>query len=145
MILVIDTNIVFSALLNPKSNIGELLIDTGNQFEFYAPEMLLFELDKYQDKIEKYTKLAKENIKIIRNTILDSINFISEDLISEKSWMQAFELTRLVDEKDTPFVALAIELNTRLWSGDRKLQDLNKKKKGLIINTSEVSKLSQKK
>lgn len=35
MKVVVDTNIVFSAILNSNGLIGELLFNSGNQFEFY--------------------------------------------------------------------------------------------------------------
>ena len=36
-------------------------------------------------------------------------------------WKLAYNLCKTVDLKDTPFVALAIELNAMLWTGDKKL------------------------
>lgn len=47
MNLVIDTNIVFSAILNPNSNIGDLLLNFQNKVSFYAPEFLLVEIEKW--------------------------------------------------------------------------------------------------
>jgi len=34
MIVVVDTNIIFSALLNTKSNIGDLLLNSDDNFVF---------------------------------------------------------------------------------------------------------------
>ncbi len=139
MIFVIDSNIVFSALLNPNSEVGEILLDISNQHKFYAPEFLLDEIEKYADKIKKYTKLDVESLKIIRYSIFSSINFISENLISQTNWNKAFELTRDVDEKDTPFIALALELKTKLWTGDKKLiKGLLKKEADITITTTEL-------
>ncbi|MCW5927934.1 MAG: hypothetical protein KIT80_13550 [Chitinophagaceae bacterium] len=122
MILVVDSNIVFSALLNPSSVIGEILIDVSNKFQFCAPEMMKYELDKYEEKIKRYSKLSTSEVSMLKDIIYSSMNFISEDLISQTNWKKAFELTKQIDEKDTPFIALALELNTKLWSGDKKLQ-----------------------
>ncbi|MFT3945532.1 MAG: PIN domain-containing protein [Agriterribacter sp.] len=142
MIFVVDSNIVFSALLNPSSVIGEILIDVSNKFQFCAPEMMKYELDKYEEKIKRYSKLSSSEISILKDTIYSSINFISEELISEETWKKAFELTKQTDEKDTPFVALALELNTKLWSGDKKLQaGMKYKNRQLIIQTKEVLRL----
>jgi len=34
--IVVDTNIIFSALLNTNNTIGEILINSGDTFEFYS-------------------------------------------------------------------------------------------------------------
>lgn len=37
-ILIIDTNLVFSAILNPRSNIGTFILqEAGDRVEFFAP------------------------------------------------------------------------------------------------------------
>lgn len=142
MIFVVDSNIVFSALLNPNSIVGEVLFDIQNQFEFYAPEFLVTEIEKYSDKIAKYTKLNDENLKVVKTSVLSSIRLISEELISENSWNNAIELTKNIDENDTPFVALSIELNTKLWTGDKKLiKGISRKQNGLAITTEEMKEL----
>ena len=142
MILVVDSNIVFSALLNPSSVIGEILIDVSNKFQFCAPEMMKYELGKYEEKIKRYSKLPSSEVSMVKDIIYNSIEFISEDLISYTNWEKAFELTKPVDEKDTPFIALALELNTKLWSGDKKLSaGIKYKNKQLIIQTNEVLRL----
>ncbi len=141
MIFVVDSNIIFSALLNPKSSVGEVLLDIHREYEFCAPEFLLDEIEKYSDKIEKYTKLSKEDLKIIKHSVFFSIKFISENLILQSNWDKAFELLKDVDEKDTPFVALAFELGTKLWTGDKKLiNGLQEKQIDITITTNELKK-----
>ena len=48
--------------------------------------------------------------------------------IADESVRQAYELCKDIDEKDTPFVALTIELNGLLWTKDDTLKDGLKKK-----------------
>ena len=56
--------------------------------------------------------------------------------------MEAFLLTSDVDEDDTPFIALGIELNAKLWTGDKILaRGLAKKGTDLIITTADLKKL----
>lgn len=121
MRLVVDANIIFSALLNPESSVGIVLMDFANEYEFFAPELVLSEITRYNDKILKYTKLNETKVEIIKTEIFKTIKVISEDLISQENWHKAFELTSAIDENDTPFIALALELNTKLWTGDKKL------------------------
>jgi predicted nucleic acid-binding protein len=46
MKIVIDTNIIFSALLNTDGIIGEYLLDPNSKFDFYSTEYVLNELDR---------------------------------------------------------------------------------------------------
>jgi predicted nucleic acid-binding protein len=140
--LVVDTNIVFSTLLNPHSVIGEILMNIQDDFVFYAPELLKEELKRYAPKIAAYSKLNREELSDIEKLVLLSINFISEESISEQSWIKAIDLTKGIDEADTPFIALGIELNAKLWTGDKILsKGLAKKGVDLSITTEELKKL----
>lgn len=47
MIVVVDTNIIFSGILNPDGIIGNLLLNSQNIFHFYAPSFILEELEKH--------------------------------------------------------------------------------------------------
>ncbi len=119
MNIVVDTNIVFSTLLNPKSTIGEILMNPQDKFTFCGPELLIDELERYAPKISVYTKLNASQLSQIEQPIISNITFVSEELISEGSWISAYELTKDIDEDDTPFVAPALELNTKLWTGHK--------------------------
>lgn len=142
MKIVIETNIVFSTLLNPNSSIGDLLLNYQDSIQFYAPELLIEEINRYADKIEKYSKLNPTQLAICKSLLLNAIQFVSEELISEDSWLAAYHLTKDIDQDDTPFVALAIEMNTKLWSGDKKLTNgLILKQSELIFTTLELKKL----
>ncbi|MBI4315926.1 MAG: hypothetical protein HY679_08320 [Chloroflexi bacterium] len=45
-----------------------------------------------------------------------------EDLIAPEHRKSAYALCRDVDEADTPHVALALELDALLWTGDKRLK-----------------------
>lgn len=47
------------------------------------------------------------------------------------SWTEAWWLCRDVDENDTAYVALTLELNGRLWTGDKELE-IGLRKKGFL-------------
>ena len=44
--IVVDTNIVFSALINFNSRIGQIILNGGNYYNFYSPEYIRFEFLK---------------------------------------------------------------------------------------------------
>jgi predicted nucleic acid-binding protein len=76
---------------------------------------------------------------IIETLVLSNINFVSEELISKQSWILALELTKDIDEDDTPFVALSLELNAKLWTGDKVLsKGLANKVANIIMTTSDL-------
>jgi len=134
--VVVDTNIVFSTLLNPKSTVGEILMNLQDKFTFFAPELLIHELERYAPKISAYSRLTPHQLNQIKQLIVTNLTMVSEELISKQSWIAAYELTKDVDEDDTPFVALAIELDTKLWTGDKVLiKGLQNKGADFIINT----------
>ena len=142
MRLVVDTNIVFSALLNPSSKLGEIMFEFQGRLAFYAPKYLLMELNRYQDKLLKASKLDAQELTNAMSILSGRIVFVSEDLISSNSWEMAFELTKDVDEDDTPFVALSLEMKAKLWTGDKKLAlGLQQKGWDSIITTLEIAQL----
>jgi predicted nucleic acid-binding protein len=51
MIIIIDSNIVFSAILNSQSKIGQLIINSSNIFRFYTVSLLKDEIERHKDKL----------------------------------------------------------------------------------------------
>ena len=116
--LVIDTNILFSIL--QKDGITRklfFLLDV----ELYTPNFLMIELIKNKDKILSLSSMNEIEFISIAHKIFSRINFVSERLISAENRKKAYEVCKDVDETDTPFIALALELDLPLWSGDKKL------------------------
>ena len=126
-IVVTDANILISALISDNRQIRRTL--TRKDLEFVAPKFIIVELFKHAPKIQKATKLSKTNVLELLSSIISQVKFYEEDLISIGSWAEAFRLCRDVDEKDTPYVALALELDAEIWTNDRELK-IGLKKKG---------------
>ncbi|KAB8318787.1 PIN domain-containing protein [Tolypothrix campylonemoides VB511288] len=119
--IIVDTNILFSALLRDKSRFSELLLDSN--YRFFICEQVLVELFKRKEKILKTSQLKEEEIVTIYQILLKRINLYKEDLITIENLATAYELCRDIDETDTPHVALTIELGGLLWTGDKKLKE----------------------
>jgi predicted nucleic acid-binding protein len=117
---VVDTNLVFSALLPKASKIRDVLLD--DKFTFYAPNFLVSELYRHKEKLISYSKLEESEFYLFFNGIMEKIQFISIDFISTESRVMAYNLCKDVDMKDIPFISLAIELKIPIWSGDKKLK-----------------------
>lgn len=127
--VVIDTNLVFSALIPKASKIRELLFD--DKIKFLAPNYLISEIYKHKNKLTKISKLNEDEFYQLFNGIIEKIQFIPVDFIGIESRQLAYDLCKDVDVKDTPFIALAIDFNIPVWTGDIKLKD-GLKAKGFI-------------
>ena len=124
--VIIDTNILFSVLLR-KENRYKFILFSKN-IEFYTCNFLFVEIFKHKDKIQNISNLNEDEILSQLETILSKITFIKEELIPKEIFNKAYLLTKDIDEKDTPFVALSIFLNGLLLTGDKKLKNHLKQK-----------------
>jgi predicted nucleic acid-binding protein len=68
--VVVDTNIVFSALLNANSEIHEVLLNPASLFEYYSPELMLEELEKYSSKLINLSKLSNSQMNEAKSRLL---------------------------------------------------------------------------
>ena len=90
---------------------------------FFAPNFLITEIYKHKNKLIKNSKLNESEFYLYFNGIIERIQFLPIDFISIESKQKAYDLCKGIDIKDTPFIALAIELNIPIWTGDKKLKD----------------------
>ncbi|NCQ11215.1 MAG: hypothetical protein COW67_00570 [Flavobacteriales bacterium CG18_big_fil_WC_8_21_14_2_50_32_9] len=145
MIIVVDTNIVFSGLLNPTGKISDILLNSVGVFEFYAPAFILEELINHHQKLLKISNLKNDELNFLKRILLKKIELIDLDTISGETWDKSIELVQNIDEFDAPFIALSIELSAPLWTGDKKLiNGLKKKNVDWILSTDLVSKIRNK-
>ncbi len=121
MKIVVDANLIFSALIPRASRIREAFFQEANTF--YCPAFVFTELFKHKEKIFKSSKLSDSEILRYLHKITERTRFVNEGFVSLKSKQQAYNLCHDVDEKDTPYIALAIELKAVLWTGDNKLKN----------------------
>lgn len=139
MKIVVDTNIVFSGILNSSSKIGRLLLTSKSHFEFYSCEFLRSELLKHRKKILKLTGLSEQEVIELQNLVTQNITFINEALIPESLFLSAEQLVNDIDANDTPFIALAKHLKAKLWTGDKVLMEgLKAKRFKRIISTTDL-------
>jgi|APTNR8051073442_1049403.scaffolds.fasta_scaffold15531_3 predicted nucleic acid-binding protein len=124
MKIVVDTNIIFSAMLNPSATIGQIIIygQRQQQFEFFAPHLLKEEIKRHRNKIIEISKSIDEvTFEDIRDEVFRCVNFISEEQIPYNFWYDAIPMVRDTDMDDIAFIVLAEYLDARLWTGDKKL------------------------
>ena len=137
--IIVDTNIIFSGLLNTNSTIGELLINQESTFEFYSCNYMHYEIQKHWEKLKKISKLNDVKLADAQFYLFSRLKFVNEDLIPASIWKSALQLTTDIDIDDTDFVALSLYLNGYLWTGDKELYS-GLKNKGFanVLNTSDL-------
>jgi len=137
--IIVDTNIIFSGLLNTDGTIGDLLFNSDNIFEFYSCSYMRHEIEKHWQKLKRISKLSENELEESRFNLFAKINFINEELIPEKTWLAAEKIVESIDLDDSDFVALTKHLKGFLWSGDKQLY-VGLKQKGFkrIYNTNEL-------
>ena len=142
MKIVVDTNIIFSGLLSPNGTISDLLLNSSNTFDFYSPTYLLDELENQKKKLLKISGLSEKELDFLQRNLFKKIDLIDLESIRESTWEKAIEMTKNVDEFDAPFIALALELDSPLWTGDKKLiKGLNKKGIDWILTTEIITEI----
>ena len=139
MKIVVDTNIIFSTLLNSNSTIGDLLFNSDKHFEFYSCSYMRYEIQKHWERLKKISKLSDEQLQVSYTQVLSKLKFINEEIIPIETWLASEQITKEIDIDDTDFVALTKFLKATLWTGDKVLYNglklLEFKK---LLNTTEL-------
>lgn len=140
MKIIVDTNIVFSALLNSNSRIAKILLNSKEHFQFFTCNYLKTEIQRHQRKLLKATKLSEEDLNELEDIVTRKIMFIDERLIPQDILIKTETQLKTIDLNDTVFVALAKHLKGKLWTGDMQLyKGLKAKRFKDIILTSDLS------
>lgn len=110
--IVVDANVLLSALLGGKSSI--ILIKSN--FRFTTTEYTINEVKKYLPKLSKKLGISETNLnqlllqlplKIFKNNYYKDYLKGAKKLIGE------------IDAKDVEILALALKLDTYLWTQDK--------------------------
>ena len=123
MIVVIDNSVFFSLLKRRNSKTISTLF--RDDIVFLAPNFLIVELFRHHDKL-----FEGSEDEIIRwlNLLIERVTFINVDNISLGAWAKAFLLCKDVDENDTAYIAVALEMDASFWTFDKKLKNGLRKK-----------------
>jgi len=137
--VVVDSNIVFSALLNTNSRIGQILINGKNYYDFYSPEYVRFEIFNHKEKIKSIGKLMEDEFIETYGLILRNITILNHSIIPSEIYKNAELLCQDIDIDDAIFVAVSMFTKGLLWSGDMKLLNgLTRAGYKRLINTDDL-------
>ena len=134
MILIVDTNIIFSGLVK-ESLTRKLLIDCP--FTLYAPDTLINEIIKNEKLILEKSGLTKEEFDILFSLLTETIKVIKKESYINNI-KEAEKIIGHIHKADIPFVALALTIpNDGVWSEDKHFLQQNKIK---VFNTQDILK-----
>ena len=137
MLIVVDTNIIFSALVNSNSAIMDILVGSNKQILFYASDYTHIELKNHREKLKKASKLSDNEIDFSQYELFKYLRFITLATLPEDCWKEAEALVSEIDVDDIAFVALALYLHAHLWTGDKALyQGLKDKGFDKVLSTA---------
>lgn len=97
------------------------MTSNSNAVQFYAPDFLRVEIERYIPKLVKLSKGEEKIIRRVLTLIYSQVTFISDAQIPFEYYKNAVPYVRDVDMDDLVFVALTDFLEETLWTGDMKL------------------------
>ncbi len=99
----------------------------------------MIELFKHKERIIGLSGLDESEILESFYLVLKYCTFFDEEDIPDSIRKEAAAIVKDIDPKDMVFVASAMTLNAKLWSGDRKLvKALKDKNINLIVQTKDI-------
>jgi predicted nucleic acid-binding protein len=121
MRVVVDTNIVFSAVLNTNSKIAKIILKPHSGLNFYATETLRDELFEHKNKLKKIAGYSETDFLKLSSLIISRVKFINVGFIPAKVLTKAASMMMSIDIDDTEFIALTEHVKGLLWTGDKNL------------------------
>lgn len=142
MNIVIDTNVLMSALIKPDGVIFDLISFLQKDHLLFISDYSLTELANHYTRILKSSKLSVTEFESNKAILFKKVDLIASDYIPDSDLSNANLLVMDVDRYDTVFVAAALSISGFLWTGDKVLYNALKSKKfNNILNTADIRKI----
>jgi len=121
MKIVIDSNRVLAAMIK-DSTTRKILLD--HMFEFVAPDYILTELRKYEDRVLKVSGITKYEFEILLAMIFENITTIPETEYRELIEQLKDEIS---DSKDLAYIAACLASKAcGIWTHDPHFKEQKK-------------------
>ena len=135
MILVIDTNVLLSALIR-DSNTRKVLMESG--WQFYYPEISFHEIRKYKQLVLEKSGFDEEEYISLLGNLLSKLRLVTIEQIKPKI-KEANDLIGKRDPKDVVFLAVALSIEgSAIWSNDK---DFDEQTRLIRYNTERILKV----
>lgn len=116
MTIIVDANIIFSAVLNPTRQISSLLLGIiRSDFILISPSFLKQELRKHRQRLVDITEGSVEVIEELLQVYYKRIMFYNEEIIPQEIWNHSDSFTKGVDIKDSVYVAFSLFFHSPIW------------------------------
>lgn len=94
MKIVVDSNVVFSALLRTNTTFGQIIFNSDGIFEFYSAQYMRIEIRRHWNKLLKISRLTDRQLEESFYSLLTKITLINEELISQKIWVESEKVSQ---------------------------------------------------
>ncbi|MCX6709271.1 MAG: PIN domain-containing protein [Candidatus Woesearchaeota archaeon] len=118
MDLVVDANILMSALIATEGKTCDLMFD--DRLTLFAPEFLFDEIEKHKEEVFLKSGLSEADFELFMSIISSRIEILPRNEF-EKHIPEAREITP--DPDDSEYFALALKLGCGIWSNDKRLKN----------------------
>lgn len=141
MKIVVDSNILFTFFW--KESVFEDILNT-KRLDLFASEIALDEIKKYKEEIIKKGNISEKEFEQKKEELKRKVKFFHfkeyDTEIKEIVEVYNKENKEIIEEllRDIDFLALALRLNTVLWSNDKLLKS---QKVITILKTEEIIRL----
>ena len=100
MIVISDTNIIYSCFYKPEGVIATILKNRKNKLQFIAPSYLLDEIEEHLPQIMEKNQLTKRQAKTLLKEFTKNITFYDLEDIKRENRDKAVKIVKEIDPDD---------------------------------------------
>jgi len=122
MIVVLDSNVLFSALIKDAIT-RKIILEYEDLLLF--PSYIFEELNNHKKSLIRKSGMAEKDFNVLLNLLLKKVLIVPEEvLLAQKE--KALEIIKDIDKDDVLFIACALAYpNSVIWSDDKALKQQN--------------------
>ena len=146
MIVISDTNIIYSCFYKPDGVIATILKNEKKKLQFIAPHFLLEEVQEHLSEIMEDNNLTKLQAHNLLKEFTKNIVFYRVDDIPKKYIDRAQKIVKNIDPDDYPFIALHLQKGHKIRTCDlRLIKGLIEEGLDICITTKDLKERTYKK
>ena len=139
MIIIADSNIFMSALVNPTGRTA-LILAERKKIQYIVPDYLITEVTEHIPDLVKRFKNQKTKKELLADfkKLLEDITIVKEEDLQKTYVAKAEKIVADVDENNMHFIALHLQIKHKIWTSDKILvKGLTEKGYGHFFTSTE--------